>query len=33
MENNIKKDGVATTDTQHPIGSILKSRLLFLIPV
>lgn len=33
MKNNIQKDGIVITDTQQPIGLILKSLLLFLIPV
>lgn len=33
MKNNIQKDGIATTDTQQPIGLILKNQSLFLIQV
>lgn len=33
MSKMIEKDGIAIMDTQLPIGLILKSRLLFLIPV
>lgn len=33
MGKMFEKDGIATMDTQQLIGLILKSRLLFLIPV